>query len=201
MARRIFLLLAAFALLAPATPVRAAKAVDAKLIPKAEAALERIGVMTAEFTFQHGGQMDKGRLFVDRAGGRLRMEFDPPAGHLLIANGHRVDFLGGNGTVVNAGVQSTPLALIFGRKAELSGDVSVLETAVKGGLAYVVVTQRDSPEDGKAILHFIREKPTWRLLGWGFIDGDGRYTRTSISRMRHDVDLDAALFVAPNRTD
>lgn len=197
MFRTLVLAIALLMASAPMSAPEAAGRVDAGVIPKAEQALAKIGVMSAEFTFRHGGNTDKGRIFVDRAGGRLRMEFDPPANHLLIANGPRVDFIGGNGTVVNAGVQSTPLALIFGKTAELDGDVKVLETSVKGGLAYVVVTQRARPEDGKAILHFIREQPTWRLLGWGFIDGDGHYTRTSITHMQHDVELDDALFIAP----
>lgn len=170
---------------------------DAALIPMAERVLQRIDVMTADFTFNNAGGAHTGRLFVDRAGGRMRMEFDPPMGHLLIANGPRVDFIGGDGTVLNAGTQSTPLALIFGREPKLSGEVQVLEIKAGKKDAYFAVGQRDRPGDGKVILHYDRTAPGWALKGWGLLDGDGRYTRTALTNVRHGGELADALFVSP----
>ena len=129
---------------------------DTSLIPHAENALRVIRTMTASFTFQNVAQFNTGRLFIDRLGGRMRMEFDPPLRHLIIANGARTDFIGGVGTVVNTATQSTPLALIFGARPKLSGEVQVLEIATKDNAAFFAVTQRSRPKAGKVILHFIK---------------------------------------------
>lgn len=194
--KRLFgLALTALALWSAPVGAQAFKPGDPTLIPQAEAALREIGIMTADFKFQNVAQINTGRLFVDRVGGRLRMEFDPPLSHLLVANGSRVDFIGGDGTIVNAGTQSTPLKLIFGKDASLSGDAEVLEIAVKGANAYFAVGDRTNPDQGKVILHFERTKPIWTLHGWGFIDPEGRYTKTVLSNRAFDVDLDASLFV------
>jgi outer membrane lipoprotein-sorting protein len=170
---------------------------DASMLPKAEQALQQINVMQADFTFQNVAQFNTGRLFVDRLGGKMRMEFDSPLNHLIIANGARVDFIGGNGTVVNTSTQSTPLGLIFGRTARLSGDVKVLEIAAKGQNAYIAVGQRSKPKQGKVILHFLQTSPTWTLHGWGFIDPEGRYTKTILKNVRHGGELSWTLFEAP----
>ena len=170
---------------------------DASMLPKVEQALQQINVMQADFTFQNVAQFNTGRLFVDRLGGKMRMEFDSPLNHLIIANGARVDFIGGNGTVVNTSTQSTPLGLIFGRTARLSGDVKVLEIAAKGQNAYIAVGQRSKPKQGKVILHFLQTSPTWTLHGWGFIDPEGRYTKTILKNVRHGGELSWTLFEAP----
>ena len=170
---------------------------DASMLPKAEQALQQINVMQADFTFQNVAQFNTGRLFVDRLGGKMRMEFDSPLNHLIIANGARVDFIGGNGTVVNTSTQSTPLGLIFGRTARLSNDVKVLEIAAKGQNAYIAVGQRSKPKQGKVILHFLQTSPTWTLHGWGFIDPEGRYTKTILKNVRHGGELSWTLFEAP----
>ena len=190
--------LALFAALRPAA-AQTAEPDQAALTVKAEAALRGIEVMRSDFVFSNQGGAHKGRLFVDRAGGRLRMEFDPPLGHLLIANGGRIDFIGGNGTVVSAGVQATPLALVFGPDAKLAGAVEVLEAKARGKSVYIAVAQRDRREDGQVILQFDRSAPDWTLSGWGYLDAEGRYTRTALANMRHGGDLDAALFEAPAR--
>lgn len=170
---------------------------DQALIPMAERVLKRIDVMTADFMFSNPGGGNTGRLFIDRDGGRMRMEFDPPMSHLVVANGPRVDFIGGDGTVVNAGTQSTPLALIFGEDPKLSGDVEVLEIKAKGDDAYFAVRQKARPDDGTVILQYDRSAPGWALKGWGMIDGEGRYTRTALSNIRHGGDLPDVLFIAP----
>jgi outer membrane lipoprotein-sorting protein len=194
-----FLGLALAVLMAMAAPASAQKfrQGDASMIPKAEQALRQIGVMQADFTFQNIGQFNTGRLFVDRLGGKMRMEFDSPLNHLIIANGARVDFRGGDGTVVNTATQSTPLGLVFGREAKLSGDVQVLEIAAKGQNAYIAVGQRSKPKQGKVILHFLQTSPTWTLYGWGFIDPKGRYTKTILQNVRHGGELSWTLFEAP----
>jgi|GEM_PF-2185263 len=176
-----------------------AKPVDPKLVSKAEAALVEIGVMTADFTFNNAAGANTGRLFVDRLGGRLRMEFDPPMRHLVIADGARVDFIGGDGTRLNAGVQTTPLALIFGPDSSLDGDVEVVEAATKGKVAMIVVAQKGMEDEGRVILHFKRGEQDWTLSGWGYVDDEGRYTRTALRNMHHGGVLDAALFQKPSR--
>lgn len=195
---RLFaLMLAGFmALSAPAVAQKFRQG-DMSMIPKAEQALQRITTMTADFTFQNVSQFNTGRLFVDRLGRKMRMQFDPPMRHLIIANGPRVDYLGGDGTVVNTATQSTPLGLIFGREARLSGDVKVLEIAQKGQNIYVAVGQRSKPKQGKVILHFLQTNPVWTLHGWGFIDPKGRYTKTILANVRHGGSLDSSLFEAP----
>lgn len=167
------------------------------LIPMAERVLQRIDAMAADFTFSNPAGRNTGRLFVDRTGGRMRMEFDAPMNHLLIANGPRVDFLGGDGTVVNAGTQSTPLALIFGEDPTLSGDIEVMEIKAQGDDAFFAVRQKARPDDGAVILQYDRSAPGWALTGWGMVDDAGRYTRTTLSNIRYGVDLPDALFIAP----
>lgn len=194
-----FLGLALVALMAAAAPASAQKfrQGDASMIPKAERALQQITVMQADFTFQNFAQFNAGRLFIDRLGGKMRMEFDSPLNHLIIANGPRVDFIGGNGTVVNTSTQSTPLGLIFGRDARLSGDVKVLEITAKGQNAYIAVGRKSKPKQGKVILHLLQTSPTWTLHGWGFIDSEGRYTKTILQNVRHGGELSWTLFEAP----
>lgn len=194
-----FLGLALAALMMMTAPASAQKfhQGDASMIPKAEQALQQINVMQADFTFQNLAQFNTGRIFIDRLGGKMRMEFDAPLNHLIIANGARVDFIGGNGTVVNTATQSTPLGLIFGRAAKLSGDVKVLEIAAKGQNAYIAVGQRSKPKQGKVILHFLQTSPSWTLHGWGFIDPEGRYTKTILQNVRHGGELSWTLFDVP----
>ena len=167
------------------------------MLSKVEQALQQINVMQADFTFQNGAQFNTGRIYADRLGGKLRMEFDSPLNHLIIANGARVDFIGGNGTVVNTATQSTPLGLIFGRIARLNGDVKVLEISAKGQNAYIAVGQRSKPKQGKVILHFLQKSPTWTLHGWGFIDPEGRYTKIIFKNVRYGGELSWTLFDTP----
>jgi len=185
-------------LAAPAA-AQTAKPIDPALIAKAEAALVKIDAMTSDFTYNNANGAHTGRLFVDRVGGRLRMEFDPPMNHLIIANGERVDYIGGDGTVLNAGVEATPLELIFGADSRLSGDVQVVETAVKGKAAYIAVAQTGKVDEGQVILHFSRSEPDWTLKGWGYVSSAGGYTRTALRNMRFGADFDDALFVRPER--
>ena len=133
------LVVVALAAVAPPAAAQSLKPEDRALIPMAERVLQRIEVMTADFVFSNVNGANTGRLFVDRAGGRLRMEFDPPMNHLIIANGPRVNYFGGDGTELKVGTQTTPLALIFGARSKLTGDeVEVVETASKGKRAMVV---------------------------------------------------------------
>lgn len=197
MLRRLFL--ASMLALATVQPAAAQtfQPGDASLIPKAEEALLAIDRVAADFTFQNRAGVNTGRLFVDRGARLLRMEFDPPLSHLLIANGKRVDFLGGDGTVVNTGVDTTPLGLIFRENPRLSGEVKILEIATKGQNAYFAVGDVARPNAGKVVLHFLQTSPQWTFHGWGFIDPKGRYTKTILKNVQKNADLDPALFIAP----
>ena len=164
-----FLGLALSALIMMTAPASAQKfrPCDASMIPRAERALQKINVMQADFTFQNVAQFNTGSLFVDRLGGKMRMKFDSPLNHLIIANGARVDLISSNGSVVNTSMQSTTLSLIFGRAAMLSGDVKVLEIAAKGWNAYIAVGQRSKPKQGKVTLHFLQKKTYLNTAGLG----------------------------------
>ena len=73
----------------------------------------------------------------------------------------------------------------------------VLEIAAKGQNAYIAVGQRSKPKQGKVILHFLQTSPSWTLQGWGFIDPEGRYTKTILQNVRHGGELSWTLFDVP----
>jgi outer membrane lipoprotein-sorting protein len=155
-----------------------------------------IETLAASFDFVTPRGKTPGHLFIDRARQAIRMQFGEPLNHLLLVNGPRVQFFGGEGTVLEIGAEGTPFAFILRPVESLETAVKVLEVEERGDQIFLALAEDGNVEAGQVILKFQRE-PEWRLLDWGAFDSKGRFTQTVLSKQETGLRLDAALFEPP----
>ena len=155
-----------------------------------------IDTLAASFDFVTARGKTPGHLFIDRARQAIRMQFGEPLNHLLLVNGPRVQFFGGEGTVLEIGAEGTPFAFILRPVESLDSAVEVLEVEERGDQIYLALAERGNVEAGQVILKFQRE-PEWQLLDWGAFDSKGRFTQTVLRQQETGLRLDSALFEPP----
>jgi len=167
-----------------------------EIAEEAAAYIASIGTLSAAIDYVTPRGRTPGFLFVDRERKAIRMQFGDPLNHLLLVNGPRVQFFGGDGTVLEIGSEGTPFSFLLRPLESLDSRVEVLEVEERGDRIFIALAERGDVSAGQVIVQFQRE-PEWRLIDWGSFDSQGRYTQTILKDQETGLRLDEMLFQPP----
>ncbi|WP_148213456.1 LolA family protein [Rhodospirillum centenum] len=187
---------AALALAVPAAPARAAPAASevartpevAADLARVEAYLNGIGTLRSRFLqVADDGSSVKGTFALARPG-RMRIDYDPPVGNFIVADGRFVYFWDAElKQQSNAPIGSTLADFLLRPQISLSGDVTVTEVAHDGGVLEVTLAQTKDPALGRLTLVF-EERP-FALRKWRVLDAQGLTTEISLLSPETGVEL------------
>jgi outer membrane lipoprotein-sorting protein len=182
-----------FALVALTLAPLAARAAD--LTPDQQALVQRAGdylqslrTVTGRFTqTAANGATTSGTLWLQRPG-KARFQYDPPAGLLVVADGH---FVGVTDTRLKTfnevPLRNTPLALLLGQQVRFDRvDVTAVQ---KSGDGFTVEARN---AQGRIALRFAVDPVA--LVGWTLTDGQGRTTRVALGPLSPTGHLAPGLF-------
>jgi outer membrane lipoprotein-sorting protein len=206
--RALLISAAAAALAAPLAGALAARApVPAKLNDQQKAALGRVesylnSLRTVRARFlqvgENGGTAE-GDFLISRPG-LMRIDYDAPAPHLIVANGSFLIYHEKKLNQTSYLPLSRSLAGFLVRDSiRLSGDVTVTDFQQQKGAVRVTLVKVDDPDAGRLTLVF-SDDPL-QLRQWTVLDGQGSLTRITLINPEFGVPLDKKLFVfeAPER--
>lgn len=194
------LLLAPFALAAPARAQRAPAPPAAALserdradLARVEAYLNAMTTLRARFLqIAQTGAAAEGTAWISRPG-RMRFEYDPPEPLLLVADaGQFLMYDRELRAPTTVPVGSTPLGILLRREVRLSGDVTVTAVERTGGFLRVTLFRTSEPAEGRLTLVF--NPDPLELRQWAVVDPQRRETRVSLSRIETGMRLPAGLF-------
>ena len=193
MNRRSLILSAAALMLAP--PVAAQTAA----ISLAEISNYFNAISTAESEFTQinaDGTIATGKVLIHRPG-RMRFEYDPPVGGLVIAGGQQVAIFDpkSNTDPHQYPLRRTPLNLILGANIDLTRDRMVVRHYRDGETTVVVAQDPEHPEYGSIRL-VLTGGPT-ELRQWRVIDDMGRETTVILGGLRTGMSFPTRLFSIP----
>lgn len=139
------------------------------------------------------GSSSSGTLAIERPG-RMRLDYDPPSGILLIATGDwRLVFYDSSIKQVNIiPISQTPLGFLLDDQVRLSGDVKVVDHRSKGGEVGVTLVRTDEPNQGNVTLIF-NASPI-ELRRWVVVDAQGQATYLILKNVQTGIKLDPELF-------
>lgn len=201
-ATRLFAVLAVAA--GMSTPAFAAETLKGSAATnEAQAAARQLGkveTLAAEFDMLTVSGLNHGRIFVDRPREAIRVEFDPPLGHLILVNGARTQFFGGEGTEIETATSGTPFAFLMDPVGALGSSVDVLQVTRQDKDVTIAVAERGNKSNGQIILKF-KGTGAWRLVEWGMFDKEGGFTQTRLRNVRTGATMDRDLFQAPEREE
>lgn len=191
MTRRDLLGAAALVFLVPAAA--RAQTLDRAALARVEAYLNALRVLRARFLqVAQNGASAQGTAWIWRPG-RMRFDYDPPEPILLVASGGQVmmyDRELRQPTTVPA--SATPLGLLLRPEIRLSGDITVTETARRGGFLHVSLHRTNAAAEGRLTLTF-QEEPM-QLRQWTVLDAQGRETRVTLYELDTNVQPNARMF-------
>lgn len=185
------LLFAPFALSALALPARAQA-----LVPLAEISAYFNAMTTAESRFTQinaDGSIATGRVMIWRPG-RMRFEYDPPAGGLVIAGAQQVAIFDpkSNQPPQEFPLRRTPLNLILAPRINLGQDRMVIAHRTEENATVVVAQDPEYPEYGNIRL-LLTGNPV-ELRQWRVTDDMGRETTVILDGLQTGGDLASRLF-------
>lgn len=195
-----FLAMLALAVFA-SSAIKAETLTGAAAKAEAEAAAGRLAAvqtLIADFDVLNERGLNQGRIYVDRQREAIRVEFDPPLNHLVLVNGPRIQFFGGDGTEIETGAAGTPFAFLMDPEAALRDSVEVLQVQKDASRVVIALAERGNTEKGQLILTF-EGSGAWRLRQWGMFDDEGRYSQTKLTKVTTNAAIDGGLFRAPER--
>ena len=169
-----------------------ARAVELSAI---EAYLDGITTLEARFSqVAPDGTLSTGVLALHRPG-RLRLDYDPPSGVLLVAPGDwRLVFYDASIRQVNViPVSETPLGFLLEDELDLeSDDIEILAIEEQGDEIGMTVARADALDQGRLTLIFGASPLTLRR--WNVLDAQGLVTHIILEDVRLGSDIDPDLF-------
>ncbi|MCB2010070.1 MAG: outer membrane lipoprotein carrier protein LolA [Geminicoccaceae bacterium] len=172
----------------------AAAAAPSVTIAGLEAYLNGISTLRARFSqIAADGSMSTGLFALERPG-RLRLDYDPPSGVLLIAPGDwRLVFYDSTIRQVNViPISKTPLGFLLDDEVRLSGPVTVVDQRLEGDEVGVTLIRSDAPDQGNVTLVF-GANPL-ELRRWAVVDPQGLTTIVILEKPEWGIPLDRELF-------
>ncbi len=155
-------------------------------------------VRTVEASFlqvSSNGEFARGRLYIERPG-RMRVEYDPPAPHLIVANDGILVYVDRDlGQRTHVPLSSTPAAILLSPAIRLSGgELQVIDFRATDSGAQVTLVQKNSPGEGSLTLLF--SDPPLSLRQWTVTDAQGISTTVTLENPVFDKPLPRRLFQA-----
>jgi outer membrane lipoprotein-sorting protein len=157
-------------------------------IRSAEAYLEGIETLEADFIQQvQNGGVAEGRLLMRRPG-QLRFEYAPPNRILLVANGFLVSFVDYEiGQLSQWPLSDTPLSYLVREKVDLLSETLIDQVEMQGGALRFRLRDRDDPDQGAIMFSFSTEPMA--LRGWRLTDAQEQQTAVALTNLRTNVQL------------
>lgn len=201
MRKIVLALLAALSLVVPAA-VAASKgkappplsAEEQARLPAIEGYLNGIRTLKSKFiqSSDDGAGLATGTFQLLRPG-RMRIDYDPPNGNFIVADGSFVYFWDAEvKEQQNSPIGSTLADFLLREDIRLSGDVTVIGMNSQDGLLEVTLVQAKDPGLGSLTLVF-EEKP-FSLRKWRVLDAQGRTTEVALQGPQFGVSLDKDQF-------
>ncbi|NHQ73906.1 outer membrane lipoprotein carrier protein LolA [Roseovarius gahaiensis] len=150
-----------------------------------------------EFTqINDDGTISTGRLFIKRPG-RVRFEYDPPEGTLVVADGDTVGIVDPKSNTGPEGypLHRTPLKIILANKVDLSRERMVTGHASDGKTTTIRAHDPKNPEYGSIELVFT-DDPV-ELRQWVINDDGGSQTTVVLGDLKTGMRLANDRFVIP----
>lgn len=199
--------IAAFAIMPMAQAFAARGPAPAKLTEQQKAQVARVenylnSIRTLRSRFlqvAENGATAEGDIAISRPG-LMRIEYDPPVPHLIIANGTFLIYHEKKLNQTSYLPLSSSLAGFLVRdKIRLSGDVVVTAFEQDRGTIRITLVKADEADAGQLTLVF-SDNPL-QLRQWSVLDGQGSQTRITLANPQFGVPVDKKLFVfdAPER--
>lgn len=188
---------AALAGAAPARAVVAAETTEAEraVLTQAEDYMTRIKTMQARFlqVAQNGGYAE-GTVLMKRPG-KMRLQYDPPARMLIVADGTWLIYVDEELKQVNhIPLGRTPAGILLRDDISFADeDVIVTDVRRDAGVAEIDVKMADDPAAGTLTLVFSEEP--FALRQWRMTDAQGAVTKVSLFDVRTGLKFNPANFV------
>lgn len=167
---------------------------EAVLLKQAADYLNSVGTMRARFAQTSStGNYAEGTVFMKRPG-RLRIEYDPPADVLVVANGSSLIYEDGELDQVSyIGLGDTPLGILLRDSVEFT-DPAITVTGMReaNGLLDIDMVETDDPGQGILTLRFALSP--MELRQWKVRDAQNVEVVVTLLAARFGVDLDDDLF-------
>lgn len=140
-----------------------------------------------------GGAVQTGTFYLQKPG-RIRFEYDKPAGAMVIADGTWVGVFDpkSNRNPTRYPLDRTPLSLLLRDRLSLT-EPGMVKGATRDadGTSITVVDPR-SPNEGRMVMHFSENPP--QLLGWDITTKAGQTTRVAVTDLKTGGAIDRSLF-------
>lgn len=185
-------LLFALALLPLATTAARAQSVDVSAI---NAYLGGLRTAQGRFTQTNPNRSVQTGTFYLQRPGRIRFEYDKPAGAMVIADGSWVGVFDpkSNRNPTRYPLDRTPLSLLLRDRLSLAEPGLVKgATSDADDTTTITVVDPRSPTEGRMAMHFSSAPIT--LLGWEITTKTGQTTSVRLSDLRPGVAIDRSLF-------
>jgi len=167
---------------------------EAVLLKQSAQYLNTVRSMRARFAQTSSrGHYAEGTVYMQRPG-RLRIEYDPPAKVLVVANGNYVIYEDGElGQVSYIGLGDTPLGILLRDVVEFTDpDITVTGMRKGGGLLEVDLVETEDP--GQGVLTLVFSLSPMELRQWRIRDAQNIQVTVTLFTPRFGLDLDSALF-------
>lgn len=139
-----------------------------------------------------GGSRASGTVYIQRPG-RMRFQYDPPSGMLIVSDGSVVALQDTElRTTERTPLRSTPLNIILGQNIDLERNARVLRVSRAGPWLMITARDRGGNMDGQITLQF--HGPSAELRSWDVIDATGARTRITLSGATQPASFDRTLF-------
>jgi outer membrane lipoprotein-sorting protein len=153
-------------------------------------------VRTVEASFlqvSSNGEFARGRVYIERPG-RMRVEYDPPAPHLIVANNGLLIYLDRElNQRTHVPLSSTPASILLAPSITLTGGpLNVTGFQAAGGRVQLTLVQKDSPGEGSLTLVFTDTPLT--LKQWMVTDAQGIETTVTLENAKFDGPIKPQLF-------
>ena len=185
---------------ARAETIQAAQLTDADRadIARVEQYLNGITSMKANFQqFTQSEGLAFGRIYLRRPG-RLRVEYDPPAEILLVADGTLLSYYDGElNHLEQVPLKLSPMWFLLRDDVKLGGDVTVTAFKKSANSILIGMVQSDEPDAGSVMLE-LGDRPL-ELTQWSIRDSAGAEVRVGLYNTEFGIPLSAALFATPRK--
>jgi chaperone LolA len=154
-----------------------ANAVD-DVASQAEKYLNAVTTMSADFQqVDSEGNIAGGKFYLQRPG-KFRWEYDKRQPILIVSNGKKLMYHDKKlKELTYADLEDTLANFLAKKVIRFSGDVKLLSAKQDKGYAYITVTQKNKPEEGKLTLVF-KQNPM-QITGMEVTDQNGAVTKVS----------------------
>lgn len=168
---------------------------DAALVERANAALNSVTSMTADFT-QIGGDGRKlsGLMYLQRPG-KLRFEYDKPATLEIVSDGSTVLVRDRKlNTSDPYPISQTPLKFLLSSRIDLSREASV-KSVVSDPDGVRIAIEDSSTLGGTSKITLTFDKDVTSLKRWRVVDPQGYTTTVSLSDIEKNRTIDPRVFM------